>query len=406
MKLSKSMICVVLLGAGLQLWGQQPESAVPVTANGCPGQLKLPHGIAALPCKPMLPGVQTPPSSSDLPRPNNPGTFITFDGPGANATYPLAINLLGVVTGYYASATACAGFLRDPFGNIITFDVPGNASCTVPSAINLEGMTTGFYCDVNNVCPGFVRTIDGTIATFDVPQDVYGMNPSAINVEGTVTGYYYDVNFNTHGFLRARNGTITLLDIPGASSTMPSAIDNDGTVAGSYFDAAGSHGFLRKRNGSITTIDVPGGNNTAYYVYEFWTSAPAVSINRLGTIASNYFQPIVGNPFGGNFRGMLRKRDGTFQTFDAATNLPCCIWTYSTGIADDNTVTGLDNDGYSIFHGFFRTPDGTITLFDVPGAGTHENQGTLPLAINDFRVVTGFYRDTNGAAHGFLRLPF
>ena len=52
-------------------------------------------------------------------------------------------------------------------------------------------------------------------------------------------------------------------------------------------------------------------------------------------------------------------------------------------------------------HGFLRAKDGAITRFDAPGAG-----GDIVCAsISPAGAITGFYRDANGNAHGFLRKP-
>ena len=57
-----------------------------------------------------------------------------------------------------------------------------------------------------------------------------------------------------------------------------------------------------------------------------------------------------------------------------------------------------------------RARDGTITNYDVPGAGTGMYQGTnacwfIPAwgGINPAGTVTGFYADSNNVYHGFLR---
>jgi hypothetical protein len=88
----------------------------------------------------------------------------------------------------------------------------------------------------------------------------------------------------------------------------------------------------------------------------------------------------------------------------AANYPPCCIWSAPSGINPQGTITGSINDGYEVNHGFVRTPDGTITLFDAPDAGTGVNQGTLPIGVNPAGVIAGWYRDSNGLSHGFLRL--
>jgi predicted membrane protein len=48
-------------------------------------------------------------------------------------------------------------------------------------------------------------------------------------------------------------------------------------------------------------------------------------------------------------------------------------------------------------------PVGTFITFDVPSAGTGNDQGTLPAAINPAGAITGYYVDAEFLAHGFLR---
>jgi hypothetical protein len=76
-----------------------------------------------------------------------------------------------------------------------------------------------------------------------------------------------------------------------------------------------------------------------------------------------------------------------------------------SGINPAGTITGSFNDGLNINHGFLRTRDGKLTTFDAPGAGTGNNQGTLPLAITPAGVIMGLYRDAKGLSHGFLFRP-
>src|SRR4029077_20712265 len=57
-------------------------------------------------------------------------------------------------------------------------------------------------------------------------------------------------------------------------------------------------------------------------------------------------------------------------------------------------------------HGFQRTPDGTITSFDDPNAGTTGMlPGTAGISINDAWVITGVYSDPNSVFHGFRLTP-
>ena len=48
-------------------------------------------------------------------------------------------------------------------------------------------------------------------------------------------------------------------------------------------------------------------------------------------------------------------------------------------------------------------PIGTFITFDVPSAGTGNNQGTLPNSINPAGAITGYYVAQNDSTHGFLR---
>ena len=64
-----------------------------------------------------------------------------------------------------------------------------------------------------------------------------------------------------------------------------------------------------------------------------------------------------------------------------------------------------DVDDGSVFHGYLRAPDGAITTFDVPGAGTGPFQGTFPFINNPAGAIAGYYTDGNYVNHGFLRTP-
>ena len=393
----QTMVTAAVLIFGLPLCAQQDSTMRQKMLAPCSTQHGVRQQVPNI-CKSVLTGTQIS-LSNNTPRNNDGSNYITFDVPGAvNGFFPAAINASGAVVGWFNDASFVShGFVRDASGNIATFDIPGGVDGTFPEAINPQGTIMGQYCEVNFVCLGFLRSADGTITTFDVPGDVYGIVAFALTPAGAVTGYYFDASAVAHGFLRQADGTTTTFDVPGISGTAPSSLNPAGVIAG----GAGGHGFVRSADGTFLTFDPPGGSSTCSQLYIF---APCAMLNPQGAIASSYFQPIPGNPFGGNYRGMLRNTDGTIQTFDAATYLPCCIWTFSTGIAPDGTITGFDNDGYDIFHGFLRSSGGSITLFDVPGAGTGEFQGTVPVAISTNKVVLGYYIDGNGATHGFLRL--
>ena len=94
-----------------------------------------------------------------------------------------------------------------------------------------------------------------------------------------------------------------------------------------------------------------------------------------------------------HFHGFLRSPDGTFTTID----LPGASDTDPNAINPAGVITGIVN----FFHGFWRAPNGTFSKFDVPGAV----YGLVPAALNPPGTVTGYWFDVNGATHGFLWLP-
>lgn len=54
--------------------------------------------------------------------------------------------------------------------------------------------------------------------------------------------------------------------------------------------------------------------------------------------------------------------------------------------------------------GFIRYPDGTVSHFDAPGAGSGAGQGTFVQWMDEDGDITGYYADTNDVYHGFLRM--
>jgi hypothetical protein len=175
-----------------------------------------------------------------------------------------------------------------------------------------------------------------------------------INPAGAINGYYFTADSVAHGFVRSPDGKITEFDVPGAGTeggqgTYSVSINTEGAVTGQYVSSDNvTHGFVRGRDGRITEFDFLGA----------------------GTDGSQY--------------------QGT----------------YAEAINDAGEVTGEYTDSNDVQHGFVRTPDGRITKFDAPDAGTAAGsyEGTVPLTINAVGEVTGAYFDSNYVLHGFLRL--
>ena len=66
-------------------------------------------------------------------------------------------------------------------------------------------------------------------------------------------------------------------------------------------------------------------------------------------------------------------------------------------------VAGYCIDSVAVAHGFVRDALGRIAIFDAPGAGARQRQGTFVADINNAGAVVGYYIDSNRLHHGFVR---
>src|SRR5215472_2730540 len=147
---------------------------------------------------------------------------------------------------------------------------------------------------------------------------------------------------------------------------------------------------------TITTFDAPGAG-TARDQGTF-----AFNINPSGTIIGFIRDA-------NNVRhGFTRSRDGSFTIYDApgAGTAPG-QGTRAYSVNPSGTITGHFTDSFNAAHGYVRSNQGVITVFDAPGAGTGPGQGTFPYnstqLINPNGASTGYYTDSVGALHGFVR---
>jgi len=298
---------------------------------------------------------------------------------------------------------------------IAVFDAPGAGTSflqgTVGLGITPAGAIAGAYIDANNVVHGFIRAPWGAFTTFDAPgagtvpgmqgctESCQGTVPWGINPAGEITGQYIDVNNVAHCFVRSANGTITTCDVPAAGTgpgqgSYGESISPAGEILGTYSDASSVwHGFIRFRDGAIIVFDAPGagtGPGQGTFVATFSGITPA------GEITGYYFD-------GSNvIHGYVRAPDGAITTFDAPD---AGTGTYAVSINPKGQVTGAYADASGVDHGYLRSPDGTITSFDAPGAGTGPGEGTSAANINPAGEIVGNYVDSSGVSHGFLRAP-
>jgi hypothetical protein len=199
-----------------------------------------------------------------------PGACETSPATGCFGTGAFSINVFGTIAGGYEDNSGNFvddGYVRSREGKLTSYEVPdagtgpyqgtGSPGSSVP--LNQFGATAGYYIDAGNVVHGYLRSPWGQITTFDIPdagtQGIGCYNDCSIGLNdwGAVTGYYLDANNVYHGFVRSPWGKVSSFDAPNAntapgsfSGTFPVSINDEGAITGYYLDANNvAHGFLR-----------------------------------------------------------------------------------------------------------------------------------------------------------------
>jgi hypothetical protein len=252
-----------------------------------------------------------------------------------------------------------------------------------------------------------------TIITFDAPGAGTGSGqgtlPYFINSAGVIAGQYIDANNAYHGFVRSRDGAITTFDVLGAGTgagqgTLPWSINPAGVITGYYTDDTGlSHGFVRYPDSAITTFDVPGAGRPVKCEPPLICSngTQGASINPEGAISGQYADN------SGVFHGFLRSPDGTLTTFDApgaGTSLgQGTLVTFGDGINPEGAIATAPIKANYALHGAIRLPDGRFVTYDAPGAGTGQLQGTDTAGITPRGTVAAIDFSSLNVAHGYVR---
>jgi hypothetical protein len=129
----------------------------------------------------------------------------------------------------------------------------------------------------------------------------------------------------------------------------------------------------------------------------------AFANNDLGAIVGFYTDTIIVQ------HGFLRTPDGKISSFDApgaGSGSGLSQGTVAYSINDLGVIAGELQDSSYVSHGFVRFSNGSFETFEAPGAGTGANQGTSAFSINLEGATAGIYLDGNNGQHGFARSPF
>lgn len=209
--------------------------------------------------------------------------------------------------------------------------------------------------------------------TFDVNGST-AVNPTAMIAGNTIVGYYLNPDSTTYSaFIRTSDGTVSAFDIFDDGSTKVLSANKNGDVAGSATDSSSNtQAFVRTADGQITQFTVNGASFTE-----------ATGITDRGWIAGDYIDPSTSKQM-----GFIRKPDGDVTTFAAPDGSNLAV----RGANNKNSIIGTYGT-----HGYVRDANGSMTTFRITA------NYVVPVAINKSGVIAGYYADTNGKVHGFVR---
>jgi len=183
----------------------------------------------------------------------------------------------------------------------------------------------------------------------------------------------------------AINYTFTAFDVPfaGGSNTKAFDITPGGDIVGRFFDAnfgGNPRGFLRYRDGSFAPpIDVPVPN----------TGTVARGVDSGGDMVGKWFDP------SGGTHGFFRSAGGGFLLFDVPLPGAIAGTTIANSLSNNGVIVGEYTAPTSISicpvpvplpHGFVRNADGSFTAIDVPGAVATSAKG-----VDDSGNIVGAY---------------
>jgi len=179
--------------------------------------------------------------------------FTSFFIPTALSTDAQGINDNSIVVGHFYTRALDEGF-AERNGEFLPISFPG-ATDTWPIGINSLQQVVGWYTDSHDCRSGcgFVLsgseyqpiTYPGSVATW----------ATSINRSGQIVGGYDDSRGDVHSFLLS-GATFTSIDYPGATTTYVTGINDAGIIVGWWSDSLESNAFVL-RDGNFENIRGP-----------------------------------------------------------------------------------------------------------------------------------------------------
>jgi len=262
-----------------------------------------------------------------------------------------------------------------------------------------------YLCLVLLVGSAFLGVLNAqtfTYTTFDVTEAAQNaLNVEDIDNAGVIAGYLTDTSGNLEGWIRDTDGSITFLVDPLDTNT-PSA-----TLANSIGNNGVVTGYFYDTSAALYNGYFY--KNGQYVTYSV-PNQPAGTDTALGGINNlkNFCGYVLQPPYTAyqdfvSFNGVVT----VFSPF-GTTNTNCLA------LNSSNTAAGFFIDSAGLAHGWMRTASGTITQIDVPAASTVPGPapcissnigGTVVNGINDKGFISGHYWDKSYNEHGFVRMP-
>jgi uncharacterized membrane protein len=271
-------------------------------------------------------------------------------------------------------------------------------------------MIEGSLCKSFAIAAGFALGMAGllsgqyTYSTFTIPEAAPATQGSlaanGINNAGDTSGYLTDSSGNLKGWVRNTTGGVLYLVDP-LDTTTPTyspayKINDYGNVVGIFNDTAAA--------------SYPG------YLYNV-TNRTYYTINLPGEPAGSFTFVEGLNDHDQICGGVAAPPTYVYQAFldlsgtTIIVPLPSNTGAYCGAINDYGVAVGWYTDSNGVNHGWVRNPStGTVTTFNAPGASTvtgpvncvGTSAGTIPYGINDSEEISGHFFDASNQEHGFV----
>ena len=273
--------------------------------------------------------------------------FLSFDVPGATATYAYGISDLGLIAGTYAvivnGSEQTFGFTYDPHLRLWNYPIadPKAPTSTWVFGVDMTAdLVAGAYALPSGNYVGMLE-YPGNYRDFN-PENCGSSMVTGVNRKGEAGTCAYlsstDQQMHTMGWVMGRNDPETFL-YPGSLDTFVTGVDLNLEAVGYYYDPPDrtSHGFLRAAEYEWVTFDYPGAINTV-----------------VGGISSSFV--VTGSYW---MADPERKHGFIFANQQYTTiDFPHAFSTYIGQSNDKGWFVGSYVDGNGITHGFWGQPRG------------------------------------------------